>query len=126
METMTNAQMAHYLDLCEQHVDHTGLLGYACARNSRMLMNACKEFIITRDKLLKQYGTPELDDEGNETGRVTISQGSNHWDDLLAELNPIESIEHEVEIMKVEAEDVMDQLTGREMLELEFMIEGWD
>lgn len=126
MTQMTNARMAYLIELCERYVDYKGKLGYACARNMRMLTNASQEFLATKNKLIERYGEVELDDQGDETGRVKINTDSQHWDDFVAEIEPLETIEHSVEIMKVEADEVIEQLTGREIMALGWMIEDWE
>ena len=113
---MTNAKMWESIQTLSA-VDETGKLGYACARNLRKLMDACKEYMEVRDRLMMQYGTP--DPEGN--GKYTFDQEkAKEFSDALREYAVIE---HEVDIFQV-SEDVFcsGNLTTKEMYALDWMV----
>ena len=56
---MTNAQMWEGIQALSC-VKETGKLGYACARNLRRLMDACKEYMEVRDRLMKAMASSRL------------------------------------------------------------------
>lgn len=96
-------------------VKETGKLGYACARNLRRLLDACREYMEVRDRLLKQYGI----DQGG--GQYTFEpEGARGF---AAELQEYAAIEHEVDVMQV-TEDVFCSggLTTKEMFALAWMV----
>ena len=111
MKTMTNAQMWESIQTLSSINNETGKLGYACARNLRKLMDACKEYMEIRDKLMMEYGTSE----GN--GKFTFTaEKAQQFTEAIKEYA---LIEHEV------SEDVFcsGTLTNKEMYALEWMVE---
>jgi hypothetical protein len=96
-------------------VKETGKLGYACARNLRRLMDACKEYIEVRDRLMMEYGK----DEGG--GKFTFEPDkAKAFSEAIREYS---IIEHEVDVFQV-SEDVFcgGGLTTREMYTLDWMV----
>ena len=111
---MTNAKMWEGIQILST-VDETGKLGYACARNLRKLMDACKEYMEVRDNLMMQYGT----DEGN--GKYTFDpEKAKEFTNAIQEYAVIE---HDVDIFQV-SEDVFcsGNLTTKEMYALDWMV----
>lgn len=113
---LANEEAAHRADACERHLDDKGLLGYACARNGRRLTDAAMEYIRKRMSALEEHG----DDSG---GGKSISPSSPGWAAFVADLEPFANLEVEAEIMTVPASEVIGRLSGREVLELDWMIE---
>ena len=111
---MTNAKMWEGIQTLST-VDETGKLGYACARNLRKLMDACKEYMEVRDSLMMQYGT----DEGN--GKYTFDQEKAK--EFTNAIQEYAVIEHDVDIFQV-SEDVFcsGNLTTKEMYALDWMV----
>ena len=96
-------------------VAETGKLGYACARNMRKLMDAGKEFMEVRDRLLQEYG----EDAGN--GKYNFSPDkAQAFTDAIREY---EEIEHDVDVYQV-SEDVFmsGNLTSKHMYSLSWMV----
>ncbi len=52
---LTNGKMLESLGVLA-NIEEPGKLGYACARNRRILLTECKEFMDKRDELLRKYG----------------------------------------------------------------------
>ena len=48
LKTLTNRQAASMAESCERWIDDVGLLGYACARNSRRLADATLEVLASK------------------------------------------------------------------------------
>lgn len=111
---MTNAQMWESIQTLTE-VKETGKLGYACARNLRKLMDACREYMEIRDRLMMEHGK----DEGN--GKFTFEPDkARAFTDAIYEYA---IIEHEVDVFQV-PEDVFcsGTLTTREMYALDWMV----
>ena len=115
MKTMTNAQMWESIQTLTGINNETGKLGYACARNLRKLMDACKEYMEIRDRLMMEYGTSE----GN--GKFTFTPEKAQ---LFTEaIKEYALIEHDVDVYQV-SEDVFcsGKLTSKEMYALGWMV----
>lgn len=111
---MTNAQMWEAIQALS-NVRETGKLGYACARNLRRLMDACREYMEERDRLLREYGT----DQGN--GQYTFEPENGR--EFACKLQEFAVIEHEVDIMQVDEEVFCSgNLTTKEMYSLDWMV----
>lgn len=119
-----NIEIASMIGSCEQHLDDNGLLGYACARNARMLTQATVEYIRKRDDALKKYGAESKDAAGRVIG-MTINDTMPGWNDFKAEMSEYDDIEHDIDLFKVKASKLVGSASGRDLLALDFMIE-WD
>lgn len=119
---LTNALAAEYADACGAYLDQTGLLGYACARNARRLTDAALEYVRLKDEAVRKHGTEVKDERGNVTG-YTIAPGSDAMAAFVSELSPIAGFEVECDIVKVPPSEVIGKLTGREVFDLDWMIE---
>lgn len=111
---MTNAQMWEGIQALSG-VDETGRLGYACARNLRRLLDACREYMEIRDKLMMEYG------EDGGGGKFTFEpENARAFSDAIQEYA---AIEHDVDIFQV-SEDVFcgGTLTTKEMYALDWMV----
>lgn len=120
----TNAEIAAMVEACERHLDDKGLLGYACARNARLLTLATVEYVQRRESAIREYGEEVLDAEGNVTG-YTLNIGSEGWGPYREAMSEFDAIEHDVEVFKVDADKLVGKLSGKEMLSLDFMME-WE
>lgn len=96
-------------------VKEQGKLGYACARNLRKLLDACKEYMEVRDQLMVEYGTPQGD------GRFTFEQ--NKAQAFAEAIREYATIEHEVDVFQVDEETFCSgTLTTKEMYALDWMV----
>lgn len=120
---LKNYQMDNMMLALQPLLEQKGMLGYVVSRNYRKLRDAVLEYTIRKQKLIQEYGKSELDEDGNPTGGYTIDVTDKAVQDALEELNQYADIEHDVEIMKIPVEDVIDELTGNDILALEFMLE---
>ena len=112
---MTNQEMFEGIQALSQ-VNETGLLGYACARNLRKLLDESREFMAERDRLLAQYGKAK----GNGQYELSPDQQIK----FASALKPFGDIEHDVSIMRV-SEDIFcsGNLTSRQMFALTWMVD---
>lgn len=120
---LKNYQMDNLMTALEPILDHKGMLGYAASRNYRKLRDATLEYTQYKQKIFQKYGKAEVDDNGNLTGRYTIDITDDDVQNAMEELNRYADIEHEVELFTLPVEDVIDELTGNEILALEIMLD---
>lgn len=118
--TVTNERALAMCAACDKHVDDRGMLGYACARNARKLTEASLEYERIRNDAIRELGEAVTDASGAET--YGINPSSPNWGEFLERIGKIADVEHEVEIMQIEPSEVIGKMTGREALDLDWMI----
>ena len=121
-----NIEMEQMIAQLEPLLGRNDLIGYAAARNTRILMDETTEYRDLRHDLVMEYGTPEKGDDGNETGRYELRFDSPSWPAYEKEITEWAMLEHEPDVYKIPAKSAIGQLTGKEMLDLEWMLEFED
>lgn len=121
----SNVEITAMVEACERHLDDKGLLGYACARNARLLTLATVEYVQRRERAIREHGEEVLDAEGNVTG-YTLNRDSEGWAAYRDAVGEFDDIEHDVEVFKVDAGKLVGQLSGKDMLALDFMLDWGD
>ncbi len=116
-----NLELRTMLNGLKEVMKYNGKIGYAAARNTRMIQDALTEYMEEERKLILKYGKKEKDENGNETGSVKLNTESPEFGRFLDEIEPYMEIEHEVNIMQVEVAD-LEKLTGEEILAIDWMI----
>lgn len=119
----TNQEMEQMLDALQPILDRRDVIGYAAARNSRILRGELTEYHKVRDELVMKYGSADLDEEGNPTGQVSLTVGSPNFPQFVEEIGRYAAITHEPEIFKLKYEEAIGQLSGTELLSVEWMFE---
>ena len=99
-------------------LDRKGLIGMAAARNTRVITDAIQEYASVKVDLIRKYGQ----DDGD--GGIGIDPSSDAFAEFMAEIEPYAQMSHDIDMMKVPTEKVMDDMTGAEMLALDWMLEG--
>lgn len=122
-KTLKNSQMAAMLNQLRPLLSRRDKLGYIAARNYRMIANTLTEYEAFKHDLLMKYGTPDKDENGNETGTVSIQMSSPNFKSFCDELAPLNEFEHEVELMTAKFEETIGCLSGEEILMLDWMLE---
>lgn len=120
---LKNIEMEQRLTILEPYLDRKDIIGYAAARNTRFIRNASAEYNEYRDSLITKYGVPETDEHGNKTGRYFLTPDSPNFKQYTSEITEFALIEHEVDIFTIPFDKACGELTGREILELEWMFE---
>lgn len=120
-----NIEMERMMSALEPLLGRTDLVGYAAARNTRMLSAECAEYMQRRDELIEKYGEPELDEDGNPTGHTMLKIDSPEFAQYASEIEQWALIEHEPEIFKLPASEAVGAMSGSQLLELEWMFD-WD
>ena len=120
---LSNFKMEQLINSLKPFLDRTDIIGYAAARNSRRLSDQTVEYFMKRDELIMKYGKRELDGNHKETGRSVLNQTDPNFSRFVDEITPIGEIEHEVDIYKVPFEKAIDNLSGTELLSIDWMFE---
>lgn len=118
-----NAEMERMMGSLRKHLDRTDIIGYAAARNTRILANELSEYSKVRDELVMKYGEVELDERGDPTGSVSLSIESDKFPQFAEEIERFARIEHDPDIFKLKFDQAIGVLSGTELLEIEWMFE---
>lgn len=112
-----NYRMEQMLEAATGQLGRRDLIGYAAARNVRLLDGELTEYMERRDALLAEHG--EEDGEGG----FFLTAGSPGFPAFAEALGPFASVEHEFEPFRIPYAEAIGQLTGEELLELDWMFE---
>lgn len=122
----TNAQMEQMLIALEPLLERRDIVGYASARNTRVLRAEALEYLKRRDELIAQYGEPELGDDGLPTGRTQLRIGSDEHKAFCREIEMYANIKHRPNLFKIAYADAIGKMTGNEILACEWMLVDGD
>lgn len=120
-----NIEMEQMIAALEKHLSRTDIIGYAAARNTRILREECFEYMQRREQLIEKYGEPETDEDGDQTGRKQIRIGSDAFNAYASEIEEWALIEHEPKLFRIPVSKALDAISGNELLEIEWMFD-WD
>lgn len=98
-------------------------LGYIAARNYRILSDSLTEYNKFKMELIEKYGEPDRAEDGTELPTVSLKIGSPNFKSFCDEMAPFNEMEHELELMTCKYEDVIDILSGEEILAIDWMLE---
>jgi hypothetical protein len=98
-------------------------LGFIAARNTRTIENALTEYEDFKNDLIKKYGEPDYDKDGNKLTTISIKVSSPNFTDFCNELESLNNIEQEVDLMTTTYTDAIGVLSGEEMLSVDWMLE---
>ena len=118
----SNIKMEMMLETLKPLLPHRDKIGYIAARNTRILNDTLTEYFTFKRDLISKYGEPDKDENGKETGTVSISPTASNFNDFLKEFDTIKNIEHNVELMTIPYEEIIGLLNGEEILELDWML----
>lgn len=118
-----NIEMEQMICELQKHLDRTDLIGYAAARNIRILRTEASEYLDRKEDLLQQYGKPELDDDGNPTGRVGIRIDDPEFEQFVKQISEWSLVEHEPKLFMIKYENAIGKLTGAQILAIDWMFE---
>jgi len=114
---LKNLEMELMLTILDSLLAHRDKVGYVAARNTRILATALTEYTKIKNDLIKEHGIV------NDDGTAFINETCEGFDTVRNALNEIKDCEHEVDIMKLKYDEVIGILNGKEILQLEFMLE---
>lgn len=118
----SNIKMEMMLETLKPLLPHRDKIGYIAARNTRILNDTLTEYFTFKRDLISKYGEPDKDENGKETGTVSISPTASNFNDFLNEFDTIKNIEHNVELMTIPYEEIIGLLNGEEILALDWML----
>lgn len=88
----------------------SGMLGYAVAKNIRLLGQELTEYTKLRNDLIVKYG------EKNGDG-YTIAPNSDNFKDFLTEFSQYQTLDIDVDLMRVDSEVLIDSGLTANLLE---------
>ena len=117
-----NIQMEMMLESLKPILPHRDKIGYIAARNTRILNGTLTEYFTFKRELINKYGDIDKDENGNETGTISISPSTSNFNEFIKEFDSIKNIEHDVELMTITYEEVIGLLNGEEILKIDWML----
>ncbi len=121
-----NIELEQMIESLMPYLNRKDIIGYAAARNVRVFRNAIVEYASKRDELISKYGEAEKDKNGNKTGRYFIKNTSPNIKAYATDISEFAIIEHDVTIFKIPYDKVIGELTGSEILDIDWMLEDSD
>lgn len=118
---ISNFKMEIMLNKLKPILHHRNKIGYVAARNIRILNGILTEYFAFKHDLISKYGEPDKDNNGNETGSISISPDSSNFKKFIDEFDVIKNIEHDVDLMQIPYEEAIGILNGEELLDLDWM-----
>ena len=119
----TNYEMEQMVGALAKHMERKDVVGYAAARNTRILQTELSEYMGVRNELVMKYGEMDVDEQGNPTGSVSLSPTSENFGKFVEEIERFASLTHQPDIFKIPVEEVVGKLSGTEILEIDWMLE---
>lgn len=111
---LTNKEMFDSLAIFAK-AKEKGMLGYAIAKNKRIILAEIREYVEKRDELLKKYG----EDIGE--GRFQLLQ--KNAEKFFKEIQPYNELSIEIPVMQVSSEIFCSgNLDSSEMFIIEWMV----
>lgn len=118
---LKNAQMDAMIQSLRPHLGRRDVIGYAAARNTRVLTDAACEYLMRKDEVVREHGIAEMDADGNPTGRFVMDVAGN--EDAMRELEEWGAIEHEADLFTLKYDEAIGKLSGQELLSIDWMFE---
>lgn len=118
---LSNIEMEKMVRSLKPLLSHRNMVGYAAARNTRIINDALTEYAMMRDGLVERYGEPEIDAGGNQTGLVTLRPGTDGFARFAEEIEPFMAVEHDVEVFRIDIAEAIGCLSGEEILAADWM-----
>lgn len=119
----TNFQMEKMADSLMPLLSRNDVVGYAAARNIRSLQSELEDYINMKNKLIVELGTDEVDENGEKTGNTSIKVGTKEFDAFIEKMQPVGETRCYPTITMLDAEECINRLSGKQMLEFEWMID---
>lgn len=120
----TNFSMEIMAASLEKFLERRDIIGYAAAKNINALKDEAREYLELKNELIQKYGEQVIGDDGTPTPNFRIQIGTEGFEKYQKEIETFANQEGEPNIFKVKPEDVIGVLSGAEVLELHWMIEG--
>lgn len=122
-KTLKNSKMVEMLRQLQPLLPRRDKIGYVAARNHRRLADSLVEYERFRNSLIEKYGEHEKDENGKELPTILLSMSSPNFKMFSEEMAPFNEMEHEVEIMTLPYDEAIGNLSGEEILSVDWMFE---
>jgi|GEM_PF-3365322 len=108
-----------YLNILTGFIEkgYKGKFGYILTVNLRKLKESLQEFLNTRNELIMKYG------EKKDENYFFNQEDREKYEKFIEEITPLATIEQHIDIMKISANEVWDQLDSEAMMQLEWMLD---
>ena len=116
--TSTNARLGRRMVSASARLERRDLIGYVCARTYRAIGDAIVDYLAMKNALLHEYG--QTDGIGS---MPYITPEMPRYAEFIERYEPIANVEQDVASMPLKCTDVGGELTGEEMLEIDWMLE---
>ncbi len=123
VKTVKNLAMVAMLESLKPLLSRRDKIGYVAARNFRILGTALEEYFKFKNSLIEKYGEADTDESGTPTGTITVKLGTDKFKMFCDELAPINECQQGVDLMMLSYESVIGELTGEEILSIDWMLE---
>lgn len=120
-KTLKNSEVFERLHSLKPLLSRRDKIGYIAARNYRFLSNSLVEYEAIRRSLIEKYGEEGKDEHG--APNYILKMDSPNFKQFYDELAPFNEMEHEVELMTAKYEEVAGNLSGEEILAIDWMLE---
>lgn len=120
-KTLKNSEVFERLHSLKPLLSRRDKIGYVAARNYRFLSNSLVEYETIRRNLIEKYGEEGKGEDGAPT--YTLKMDSPNFKKFCDELAPFNEMEHEVELMAAKYDDAVGNLSGEEILAIDWMLE---
>lgn len=108
-----NDTAAGYLYSLNGMLDCKGKLGCYIARNNRLLVTELQEYLRVRDEAIIKHGEDSA-----------INPGMPGWNAFVEEMADLDAKERDYDFDLISWEEASEQLTARQLLTIEWMLEG--
>ncbi len=113
----TNYELEQMAEALQPLLELADIVGYTAARNMRLISDAIGEYADVKNRLLQEYGH-----EG-DGGGFAISQDDEGFPEFWLKFSEVANVRHEIEFHKLPAERCVGVLTGRQFMDVWFMVE---
>lgn len=120
---MTNREAEARASALEPLLDRCDAVGYAAARNARVLTQESLEYAQRKSELVRRYGEEEVDGEGDSTGRWVLKPSSPGFADYAREIEAFATAEIDPPVYTVPMSAAEGVLTGRQIMAVWWMFE---
>lgn len=118
----TNFEMANMVESLKPILKHRDIIGYAAARNTRILEDCLTEFRSFQEDLVRKYGTQDKTEDGKDLPTIRLEYSDPKFKEFSEELEKIGNIKHNAFIMVLDYKDVIGLLNGEEILAIDWML----
>lgn len=119
-----NIEMEMMAAILEKHLERRDIIGYAAAKNINALHDEARVYLERKDALIQKYGEQIVNENGIPTPQYRLEVGTEGFDKYQEEIETFANQEGDPRLFMIKPEDVIGNLSGTEILELHWMIEG--